>query len=201
MDSAIRTATVAAEPPQWKELAAPPSSPEPAFAEVPEVTEAGLPHDILVPVKLEEIAAATIMAVLAMITLANVATRYVIDVSFAFTEEYSVVLLMVLVFVGVSSAIAKNAHIRVTFFIDQLAARARRRLEIVGCLAMLVCFAVLVYYGARLTLDAREIGETSPGLGNPQWLYLMWLPILSAAAFLRTVGALVRLLRRSRPIG
>jgi len=38
---------------------------------------------------------------------------------------------------------------------------------------------------------------TSPGIGAPQWLYTVWLPILSLLIFLRLLQALVDL-RRSR---
>ena len=148
-----------------------------------------------VPVKLEEVVAAIIMAVLALITLANVIARYVVDISLAFTEEYSIVLLLILVFVGVSSAVAKNSHIKVTFFLDRLSCRTRQKFEFVGDLAMLVCFGVLVFYGTRSAVASWELGETSPGLGNPQWLYLMWVPILAAVAMLRVVGSLIRLVR------
>lgn len=164
--------------------------------------ECGMPSEptgpLWVTVKLEEAAAALIMAVLALITLANVLTRYVVDISLAFTEEYSIVLLLILIFVGVSSAIAKNSHIKVTFFLERLGTGARHKLEVVGDLAMLVCFGVLVFYGTRSAVSSWELGETSPGLGNPQWLYLMWVPILAVVAMLRVIGSLIRLVR-NRP--
>lgn len=164
--------------------------------------ECGMPSEptgpLWVTVKLEEAASALIMAALALITLANVLTRYVIDFSLAFTEEYSIILLLILIFVGVSSAIAKNSHIKVTFFLERLGTSTRHKLEVVGDLAMLVCFGVLVFYGTRSAVSSWELGETSPGLGNPQWLYLMWVPILAAVAMLRVIGSLIRLARKRR---
>ena len=168
--------------------------PEPLDSEFCMATEPTEP--LWVPVKLEEVVAAIIMAVLALITLANVITRYVVDISLAFTEEYSIVLLLILIFVGVSSGVAKNSHIKVTFFLDRLSGRTRKKFDFVGHLAMLVCFGVLVFYGTRSAVSSWELGETSPGLGNPQWLYLMWVPILAAVAMLRVVGSLIRLVRK-----
>jgi len=153
------------------------------------------PEGLLVPIAVEEFIAAAIMAVLALITLVNVLTRYVVDVSLAFTEEYSIVLLMALVFVGVSSAIARGTHIRMTFFVERLSSKAQLVLEVIGQACTLSCFATLAYYGCKITLDAYQLGEASAGLGNPQWMYLVWLPLLSLVAALRAAGLIVRLVR------
>lgn len=151
------------------------------------------PKNLWVPVSFEEAAAAFLMAVLAGITLLNVVTRYLTNISFAFTEEYSVILLFVLVFVGISSAIVKNTHIKVTFFTDMLPVKWQRAADIFGLAAMIVCFAVLIIYGTGITVDSYELEETSPGLGNPQWIYYAALPIFSAIACLRALGALIRI--------
>ncbi|MBS7706170.1 TRAP transporter small permease [Chelatococcus asaccharovorans] len=151
------------------------------------------PRRLWLPVSVEEATAAALMAILAVITLLNVVTRYLTNISFAFTEEYSVVLLFILVFVGVSSGIVKKSHISVTFFTDMLPEKGRKMAEFIGLLAMIACFVVLVIYGAGVAIDSYELEETSPGLGNPQWIYYATLPLLSALACLRALGAVIRL--------
>ncbi len=152
------------------------------------------PRRLWLPVSIEEAMAATLMTILAMITLLNVVTRYLSNISFAFTEEYSIILLFILVFVGVSSGIVKNSHISVTFFTDMLPEKGRKVAEFLGLLAMIACFLVLIVYGTGVTIDSYELEETSPGLGNPQWIYYAALPLLSAWACLRALGAVIRLL-------
>ena len=56
-------------------------------------------------------------------------------------------------------------------------------------------FGLLAWYGARMAWDDFRFEVTSPALGAPQWLYSVWLPLLSAAIVLRL---LVRLGRRVR---
>ena len=51
---------------------------------------------------------------------------------------------------------------------------------------------------ARAVLDDC-IRTTSPGIGIPQWIYTVWLPILSLALFLRLAQAFVELWRRGAP--
>jgi hypothetical protein len=51
--------------------------------------------------------------------MANVLVRYFTDISFAFTEEISVALLVVMTLIGASHAFATNHHIAITFFVDR----------------------------------------------------------------------------------
>ena len=148
-----------------------------------------------VPVKIEEFFAALVMALICLITFANVLVRYFTDDSFAFTEEFSVFLMVVLTFVGTSAAFAKNSHIRMSFFVQKLPKRIAHWIEIAIMLIALVLFAIIVWYGARLLQDDWTYGTTSPGIGVPQWIYTLWLPLLCALIVLRIVGRIVRLLR------
>jgi len=54
------------------------------------------------------------MALICLITFANVLVRYFTDESFAFTEEFSIFLMVFMTFVGASAAFVRNTHIRVT---------------------------------------------------------------------------------------
>src|ERR1019366_7119672 len=56
------------------------------------------------PVKLEKALAAGAMALLCIITMANVVVRYFTNISFAFTEEISVWLMVVMTLVGAAGA-------------------------------------------------------------------------------------------------
>lgn len=161
-----------------------------------DLLEAGLetaPPKTRVPVTLERALAALSMAALCVITFANVVARYLTDVSLAFTEEYSIFLLVVMTLLGSSVAVAADRHIRITFLADRLSPPVRRVTELVAWTAALVMFGFLVWYGGRLTYDQWRFEETSPGLGIPQWLYTAWLPLLSAVVALRVVGRLIRI--------
>ena len=163
-----------------------------------DLLEAGLetaPPKTTVPVTLERALAALSMAALCVITFANVVARYLTDVSLAFTEEYSIFLLVVMTLLGSSVAAAADRHIRITFLADKLSPPVRRVTELIAWTAALVMFGFLVWYGGRLTYDQWRFEETSPGLGNPQWIYTVWLPLLSAVVGLRIVGRLIRIAR------
>ncbi|MBP7931749.1 MAG: TRAP transporter small permease [Comamonas sp.] len=132
------------------------------------------------------------MAALALITFANVLLRYFTDTSFAWTEEISIFLMIVLAMVGGSAAVARDQHIRIEFFSGNGSAQRRRRLARLGALMTALLFTVLAVLSVRLVWDDWRYEETSPGIGVPQWWYSMWLPICSVAIALRALGLFVR---------
>jgi TRAP-type transport system small permease protein len=148
--------------------------------------------------KVEEAVGAAVMAVICAISFANVVVRYTTDISFAFTEEYSVFLLVIMTFVGSSLAFATDRHIRIAFFTERMGRRGRRLAETVSLLATTVVFALVVYYGAHFAYSQWDLEESSPGLGNPTWIYTIWLPILATLILFRTGQCAFRLWRRRR---
>lgn len=151
-----------------------------------------------ISIKFEEAIAASAMALICLITFANVVVRYLTDASFAFTEEISVFLLVVLTLVGAAGAFARNRNIRVEFFAAMTSPDVQRRLEIAGLLLTVVLFVMVAWYGGRFVVDDWNYGTTSPGLGVPQWIYSAWLPVLALAIAGRASGRIIRLVRAGR---
>jgi TRAP-type C4-dicarboxylate transport system permease small subunit len=164
-------------------------------ADLLEAGLAGEPPKTRVPVTLERAVAAFAMAGICVITFANVVVRYFTNVSFAFTEEYSIFLMVVMTMCGSAVAVAADRHIRITFAVERLRPGARAFAATLAWTASLVMFALLVWLGTRLAYDEWRFEVTSPGLGVAQWLYTVWLPILGAVVLLRIVGRLIRAFR------
>ena len=151
-----------------------------------------------IPVTVEGAIGAAIMGVLALITFANVVVRYFTNVSFAFTEEYSVALMVMMAFVGAAAAFGNDRHIRMTFFTERLPLRAARLVEQLVLLACLFIFGCIAWYGTWYTWDEYRFEVLSPGLGVPSWYYTVWMPLLSAVICLRILGRMVRVLHAER---
>ncbi|WP_440995493.1 TRAP transporter small permease [Arhodomonas sp. SL1] len=152
-----------------------------------------------VPAVIEEGLAAAAMAVICVISLANVVVRYATDASFAFTEEFSVFLLVFMALFGSAVAFVRDEHIRVGFFQQRLPRRLRWASTVISLLATLLVLALIVRYGAALAYDEWRWGTTSPGLGIPNWLYTVWLPLGAVVIALRVIGRFVRQLRNGVP--
>lgn len=151
--------------------------------------------DVTVPLAVEDWLSVSIIAILALITFVNVIVRYLTSDSFAWTEEISVFLLIVLTMVGASSAFVRNQHIRIEFLADRGPDSRQYRMAVVANVLVLLFFVLLAVLSARMTWDDVVWGDTSPAIGIPNWLYSMWLPILAVAIALRVLGVLRRLMR------
>jgi TRAP-type C4-dicarboxylate transport system permease small subunit len=60
---------------------------------------------------------------------------------------------------------------------------------------LIICFALILWYGARMVWDEYDFEVLSPGLGHPQWLYTICLPLLAILVIGRAMGRIIRLAR------
>lgn len=139
------------------------------------------------PLTVEQILCGVAMALIVLISLGNVVARYLTSQSFAATEEFSIALLLILSFLGSSTAFAFDRHIRVTFFVECLPQRWRAAAEWLSFVTTAALFGFIAFYAGRLTWDQYRFEETSPALGLPQWWYTVWMPALAVVIVLRLV--------------
>ncbi|VTU21830.1 2,3-diketo-L-gulonate TRAP transporter small permease protein YiaM [Variovorax sp. PBS-H4] len=151
-----------------------------------------------VPLAIEDWATVIIMGLLACITFANVLVRYFTDSSFAWTEEFSVFLMILLAMVAGSAAVARDRHIRIEYFAESGSIGRRKRLAQFGALMVAALFFLIAALSVRVVWDDYRFEETSPGIGVPQWWYSIWLPIVCLAIGLRAVGLFIRRSRERR---
>lgn len=170
------------------------SSPTDA-GQVPEAISA-LDEPVTVPLKIEDWLTVLVMGALALITFGNVLARYFTNQSFAWTEEFSVFLMIVLALVGSCAAVARDRHIRIEYFSGSGTLGRRKTLARLGAVMVAVLFGLIGVLSIRLVWDDYRYDETSPGIGIPQWWYSIWLPILSLGMALRAVGLFIRRGRR-----
>ena len=141
---------------------------------------------------LEDWLVVIIMALLALMTFANVLVRYFTDTSFAWTEEISIFLMILLAMVAGSAAVARDQHIRIEYLSSRGSAARKRNLARFSSAMVALLFCMIAILSARVVWDDWRYEETSPGIGVPQWWYSIWLPICSAAITLRALGLYVR---------
>jgi len=153
---------------------------------------------VRVPLAIEKVIAAAAMGALCLITLGNVVARYLTNYSFAFTEEYSIALMVIVTMLGASVAVAADRHIRIAFFVERMQPAARLAAELFSLAATAVMFALLVLLGGRVVWDEYRFEVTTPALGDSQWIYTLALPALSVLVVARAIGAGLRLWKRRR---
>jgi len=150
---------------------------------------------VKIPLVLEDCISVAAMALLALITFANVLVRYLTDTSFAWTEEFSIFLLIVVTMTAGSTAFVRSQHIRIEFLADSGSYARQRVMALVATLCSVLFFVALTILSARMVYDEYTWGDTSPAIGIPTWWYSIWVPLLAAVITLRLAGMLHRLLR------
>lgn len=149
----------------------------------------------------ERFLAALALSIVCLISLANVVVRYVTDASFAFTEEFSVFLLVIVTFAGAAAAARDNQHIRIELLEHLLPRALLPLLYIAQWAAGMAVMGVTAWYGYRFALEEYQWESLSPGLGLPNWIYVVWLPILALAILWRLTQNLIDRMRQHSATG
>ncbi len=144
--------------------------------------------------RLERVLATLALVIISVISLANVVVRYFTDASFAFTEEISVFLLVILTFAGASVAMRSNRHIRIGFA-ERMFPRLRTPLILLQWLASVLVLGMVLWYGGQFALEEYQWESESPGLGLPNWWYVVWLPLLALMMLVRLTQMTIDRLR------
>ena len=105
--------------------------------------------------------------------------------------------MIVLSLVAGSASVARNRQIRIEYFADSGSDARQRALARFGAMMMFLLFALIAALSSRMVYDDIRFGETSPGIGVPQWWYTIWLPVMSIAIAGRALGLFIRRGRRA----
>lgn len=105
---------------------------------------------------LEDYALIAVFWALAGIVFAQVFTRYVLNNSYAWTEEVSRYLQVTLTFLGLSFAVRRGSHVMVEFFYRYLRRRAARVLSTVVDLLTIV-------FAAYVTVMMLQVADLAQG--------------------------------------
>ena len=144
--------------------------------------------------------AALALSAICLISLGNVVVRYTTNASFAFTEEFSVFLLVVLTFAGAAVAARRHDHIRIIMLEEKLPHALKRPLYLIQWLLSMLLLGLIVWYGGLLTYEEYQWESLSPGLGYPTWMYIIWLPILCVAMMFRLTQSLIERWKLSKAL-
>ena len=143
---------------------------------------------------------ALLAAMVVLVTWA-VFTRYVLNASLVWYDEFASYLLVWLTFFGAVVADYQRKHINFDLLVNKLKPTARRVADVLGEIAVLGFQFVLFYYGWVLT--ERMGDETAISL---PWVKTAWvtavLPVAGAMLLILSVSRLVALLSgKSSPKG
>lgn len=132
------------------------------------------------------------LTVLLISVLWGVLTRYITASPAVWATELSGILFTWVVYVGAMTAFRDGRHIRITLLLDALPRPARKVLEFVADLIMVI----FLFYVTYLSIEMMALGATrpSPVLRIPfSWVYLATViafGVMSITALLRLLGVI-----------
>jgi TRAP-type C4-dicarboxylate transport system permease small subunit len=118
-------------------------------------------------------------AVLAMAvnTCANVVARVGFNTSIFFAEELNRFLIVLVTFIGASTAARMGRHIRMSAFSDMLSDRHRKILVVVMCLTTAAILFMLTKFAIDRVYSMAAIGRVTPSLRVPSWILYSVVPV------------------------
>lgn len=145
----------------------------------------------------EEVAAAGLLVVTALLAFLNIFTRYFIRYSFAFTEEIEVAALVWITMLGAAVGFRETAHLGFTILRDRFPPPVRHAFVWLGAVITVATMAVILWAGWRQIQSQIALDTTSEALGIPEWIYSAALPVGALVVIVRVLQALRSELQRA----
>ena len=130
------------------------------------------------------------LALMSVIVIVQVFSRYVFNFSFVWAEELVRYLMIWMVMFGAALVQSKNEHIRIDFFPMLAGARGRRVMEIFFRLATLIFLAIIAYKGFKISYFNRLF--ESSGLRISMLWPTLAIPLGAIAIGCYTMTGLIR---------
>ncbi len=133
----------------------------------------------------EEVAGALLLFSMVSLAFANVVMRYLLDYSFAFTEELEVSGMVWLTMIGTAAAFKHNVHLRLMYLDDFASPLVKKALYGLMILSSIALFSILGYLSLEHVNDLIELEVTTEALELPEWWYVLAIPTGCALINLR----------------
>lgn len=134
-------------------------------------------------VKLEDVVLALMMAVILVLTFANVVGRFVFNHSLAFADELVVALFVLVSLVGAALAAREDGGlVGLSLFSDKLKGGAKLTQKLICNVISIVYCGILLYEGIARTLTDYTENTYTFVLHWPRWIFWAFVPV--SAVFL-----------------
>jgi TRAP-type C4-dicarboxylate transport system permease small subunit len=135
-------------------------------------------------IRIDHWIAALLLFIMAAIAFINVISRYLINLSFAATEEITINLFVWLTVVGSGIAFERGGQLGMVTLYNILPIRFKKFATLLSSFLSAILFVLVDIYVIQAIYDEITLfGAISPALGIPVWIYYLGVPILSVSVF------------------
>lgn len=148
--------------------------------------------------RLEEGVLATLLALMTILTFAQVVLRYAFNSGLVWSLEATTYMFAALVLFGMSYGVRTQTHIAVDVLARRLPKRARKIVNLVAIAACLA-YALLMLYGSAVFVDRLMVlGNHARDIPAPKWLLTATMPLGFTLLAFRFIEAGWQILRGKR---
>ncbi|MFW6139148.1 MAG: TRAP transporter small permease [Spirochaetota bacterium] len=112
-----------------------------------------------------------------------------------FSEEISMFLVIWVTFVGTSYAVRRARHIRMGAIFDALPQKIKQVVMYLIAVVSTVVMFFMTYLSIKYLLHALRMGQVSPALRLPSWIFYIIIPVgffMAGVQYLRTITKNIR---------
>lgn len=137
--------------------------------------------------KFEEIVMSVILSVVTLITFANVVVRYCTDGQFAWSEELTINLFVLLIMMGCGLCAREGSLISLSLIYDFVPLKAKKTMVGIITVVNTVFYGILLWTGFDKVMTQMASGKQTPSLMLPEWIFTIFLPIGCIFLILHTI--------------
>ena len=138
---------------------------------------------------LEDWFLAVSLGLMLLINFANVVSRYLVNMSFAATEELTTNLFVWSCYIGAAGAAKRGAHLGFDLLVMQFPVKVQRVITLLVTLLTLSMFALMFYLSLEMIQTQIMLKQETPALGMPEWMVSLAIPVGATFCFLRFAQA------------
>lgn len=126
---------------------------------------------------IEKFFAGFCFSMMSIITILGVGFRYILNHPLIWAEESSRCFMIWGIFIGISIATKRRAHLGIDIFVSFAPKGARKSLGVVSVLFLILTYIGMLILSAGYVASAFRIGNASPILRIPYWIIYLAMPI------------------------
>ena len=130
-----------------------------------------------------------------ILVIVNILLRYIFNINFIFMQELVMYLHAFIFLFGISICLKENSHVRIDVFSNKLDAKAKKYIEVLGTVFLIIPFCLFVLYESTpIIIRSWEMLESSGEPGGLPFIYILKSAIYVFASLLliQALGSLVK---------
>lgn len=143
-------------------------------------------------VNLDQYVSAILFIVIMFLLFLQVVTRYVLNHSFTWTEELSILLFVWMTYLGVSSAITYRKNLRIDALLDVVPFKVKKAMLIISDIIFIIFNIYLIFPFLELI---KTIGNSkTPIMGIPKAITYWLIPVILVITSVKLVFDIIKLI-------